>query len=179
VAAKKKAPKRSKPTRPVAKSKARVAKARVVKAKARRVQAIPAGYHTVTPYVVVSGVGKLLEFIKAAFGAKVKHQFAMPDGTVMHAEAKIGDSIIMLGEPRDGKAIPCMLYLYVKDTDKVYKQALAAGATSVMEPANQFYGDRNAGVRDGFGNQWWIGTHIEDVSPKEMARRMAAQQPPK
>ncbi len=91
----------------------------------------------------------------------------------MHAEMTIGDSRIMLGQPAPGQETHAMIHLYLPDTDATYKRALAAGATSVREPADQFYGDRSAGVRDEFGNQWYIATHIEDVSPEEMDRRMA------
>ena len=170
----KKAKKHSKPAKkPVRPAKKAAPKA---KAKAKKVQPIPAGFHTVTPYLTVRGVKGLIEFVKAAFGAKLKMAHAMPDGTVMHAEVKIGDSIVMMGEARD-KVLESMCYLYVKDTDKLYHQALKAGGTSIMEPVNQFYGDRNAAVKDAWGNQWWIGTHVEDVSPKEMNKRMAAQKP--
>jgi PhnB protein len=93
----------------------------------------------------------------------------------MHAELRIGDSVVMLADAAgDFKPLPCALYLYVPDADATYRRALEAGATSVMEPANQFYGDRNAGVKDPTGNQWWIGTHVEDVPPEEMARRRDA-----
>jgi uncharacterized glyoxalase superfamily protein PhnB len=91
----------------------------------------------------------------------------------MHAEMKLGDSKIMLGQPEPGKETNAMIHLYMPDTDASYKRALAAGATSVREPADQFYGDRSAGVRDQFGNQWYIATHVEDVSEEEMGRRMA------
>ena len=97
----------------------------------------------------------------------------MPDGNIMHAEIKIGDSMVMLGECRDQSPMNAMIYLYVKDTDKLYNQANKAGAESIMAPTNQFYGDRNAGVKDPCGNQWWIGTHVENVSPKEIQKRMA------
>lgn len=139
------------------------------------VKPIPEGYHTVTPYLVVPGVAKLIDFLEQAFGAQEKERHARPDGAIMHAEVKIGDSIVMMGEPMgEFKAIPAALYLYVEDVDAVYKRALEAGATSVMEPADQFYGDRNGGVKDPAGNLWWIATHIEDVSPEELARRAAA-----
>jgi uncharacterized glyoxalase superfamily protein PhnB len=93
----------------------------------------------------------------------------------MHAEVTIGDSVIMMGEPMgEFKPMPCMIYVYVEDTDAVYKQALKAGATSVMEPADQFYGDRNAGVKDMAGNLWWIATHVEDVAPEELEKRAQA-----
>jgi uncharacterized glyoxalase superfamily protein PhnB len=140
------------------------------------VKPIPDGYHTVTPYLVVPGVAKLITFLKQAFGAEETHPpTSRPDGAIMHAEVRIGDSRVMMGEPMgDYKPMPASLYLYVNDTDAVYKRALQAGATSIMEPANQFYGDRNAGVKDELGNFWWIGTHIEDVSPEEIAKRAEA-----
>ncbi len=140
------------------------------------VKPVPEGYHTITPYLIVSGVGPLLDFLERAFGAVLTHPpTTRPDGSVMHAEVRIGDSRLMMGEASDKyPAMPGSLYLYVEDTDAVYRRALQAGATSLMEPANQFYGDRNAGVKDKSGNSWWIGTHVEDVSPEEVARRAAA-----
>ena len=139
------------------------------------VRPIPEGYHSVTPYLVATGVDRLLEFVKEAFGATELHRSSRPDGTIMHAEIQIGDSRIMMGEAKEGfPPIHAALYLYVPDTDAVYKQAVAAGGTSIMEPADQFYGDRNAGVKDLSGNQWWIGTHIEDVEPEELKRRAEA-----
>jgi PhnB protein len=102
------------------------------------------------------------------------HRFSGPDGTVGHAEVRIGGSPVMMGEARGPwPAMPCAIYLYVNDTDAVYRRALAAGATSLMEPADQFYGDRNAGVKDPCGNFWWIATHKEDVSPEELQARAA------
>ena len=119
---------------------------------------------------------KLIDFAKRAFDAKVVMDMRQPDGTVMHAELQIGDSRIMLGQASEQhKPMPCGIYLYVPDTDTTYKKALAAGATSTMEPANQFYGDRNAGVRDQNGNMWWIGTHVEDVTPDELKKRAAEE----
>ena len=138
------------------------------------VKPIPDGYHNVTPYLVVNGVAKLIEFLKQVFDAKEIEHMQGPDGRIQHAEVRIGDSIIMFGEPLptgEWKPMPSMLYVYVLDTDATYKRALQAGATSVMEPADQFYGDRNAGVKDASGNTWWIATHIEDVSRDEMMRR--------
>ena len=140
------------------------------------VKAIPQGYHSVTPYLVVPGVAKLIEFLQQAFGAVLSHPpSSRPDGTIMHAEVKLGDSFIMMGEPMgEFKAMPAALYLYVPDTDATYARAIKAGGTSIMEPADQFYGDRNAGVKDTSGNHWWIGTHIEDVSPDELSKRAEA-----
>jgi uncharacterized glyoxalase superfamily protein PhnB len=139
------------------------------------VKAIPEGYHTVTPYLVVQGAPKLIDFLKQAFDAQERERMARPDGTIGHAEVKIGDSIVMMSEASEQwKPMPTGIYLYVNDTDAVYKRALQAGATSVMEPANQFYGDRSAGVRDPSGNNWWIATHQEDVAPEELKRRAEA-----
>jgi len=141
----------------------------------RSVQPIPDGSHTVTPYLVVEGIPKLIEFLKQAFGAQERGRMARPDGGIMHAEVKIGDSVVMMGEPMgDSKAKPSTLYLYVEDVDAVYQRAIQAGGASVREPADQFYGDRTGGVIDPCGNYWGIGTHIEDVSHEEMAKRFAA-----
>lgn len=140
------------------------------------VRPIPEGYHTVTPYLVVRGAAQLVEFMKQAFAAEEIQRMAMPDGTIMHAEVNIGDSRVMLGDAGgQNEPMPAMLHLYVEDADAFYKQALQAGATSLREPVNEFYGDRMAGVKDSFGNQWWLATHIEDVSPEEMAKRQAAR----
>ena len=134
---------------------------------------IPPGYATVTPYLCVADAAKLIEFLKQAFAAELIFRMDRPDGAVAHAEMTIGDSKIMLGQPAPGQETNAMIHLYMPDTDAVYARAIAAGATSVREPADQFYGDRSAGVRDQFGNQWYIATHIEDVSKEEMDRRMA------
>ncbi|TMA81275.1 MAG: VOC family protein [Deltaproteobacteria bacterium] len=141
------------------------------------VRAIPEGYHTVTPYLVVEGVPKLIEFLTRAFDAKEVFRMAMSDGTIRHAEVQIGDSRVMMGEAQGPhRPIPAMLHLYVADADAVYARALRAGATSITAPADQFYGDRTGGVQDACGNQWWIATHNEDVSAEELARRAEAAQ---
>jgi uncharacterized glyoxalase superfamily protein PhnB len=134
---------------------------------------IPDGFHTLTPYLVVDGAEKTIAFLQNAFGAQYEHQpTKRPDGKIMHATLKIGDSMLMIAEASErAKASPVMLYLYVPNVDAVYQKALKAGATSVMEPADQFYGDRSGGVKDAAGNQWYIGTHIEDVSPAELQKR--------
>lgn len=140
------------------------------------VKPIPKGYHTITPYLVVQGAAQFIDFLKQAFGAEEILRMAQPDGTIMHAEVKIGDSGVMLGEAGgENKPMPAMLHLYVEDMDGAYRRALQAGATSLREPADQFYGDRIGGVRDSFGNQWWLATHIEDVSADELAKRAADQ----
>ncbi len=136
---------------------------------------IPVGFHTVTPFLIVSGVEKLLDFMNAAFNAETSFVMKDPEGKVMHATAKIGDSILMLADANDKmEAMPCMLYLYVEDTDSVYAQAVAAGGQSLREPTDEFYGDRSAGIKDTWNNQWWIATHIEDVDIDEINRRAEA-----
>jgi PhnB protein len=131
---------------------------------ANNVKYIPEGHHTVSPYLVVTGVAQLIEFTKQAFGATEVHLSKRPDGSVQHAEVKIGDSIVMMGEGGPGgKHFPGMLHLYMEDVDAVYQRAVQAGAKSVREPADQPYGDRSGGVEDTFGNQWWISTHVKDV----------------
>ena len=136
---------------------------------------IPKGYHTVTPVLTVHGAAKLIEFLKQAFDAKETYRLPGPNGEVMHAEVKIGDSMVMVGEATDQwKPMPATIALYVEDTDAWYKRALQAGATSVREPSDQFYGDRSAGVKDSAGNRWWIHTHIEDVPPDEIKKRAEA-----
>ena len=141
------------------------------------VRAIPDSYRRVTPYLIVGGVAGVIDFLKQTFDAEEVHpRMSRPDGAIMHAEVKIGDSILMMGEPVGMlPAMPGGFYVYVNDTDASYQRALAAGATSVMAPANQFYGDRNAGVKDQAGNIWWIATHQEDVAPEELERRAAAR----
>jgi PhnB protein len=136
------------------------------------VKPIPDGYHTITPYIVVEGAAKFIEFLTQAFDAKVKERMVRPDGKVAHAEVILGDSILMLGETTaEAKLQSAGIYLYVPDVDATYRRALQAGATSVAEPADQFYGDRNARVRDAWGNFWGIASHVEDVPPEEMKRR--------
>jgi len=139
------------------------------------VKPIPDGYHSITPFLIVPGAAKLLDFLQQAFEAQELHRMPRPDGTIMHAEVRIGDSLVMMGEPMgDGQPLFGSLYLYVHDVDAVYKRALQAGAISTSEPADQFYGDRSAGIKDPVGNQWWIATHKEDVPPEEIARRAKA-----
>jgi uncharacterized glyoxalase superfamily protein PhnB len=139
------------------------------------VKPIPDGYNTATPYLVVEGASKLIDFLKQAFMATEIYRMTRPDGKVGHAEVKIGDSVIMLGDMGGKwKSMPSSIYLYVPNIDATYRQAVEAGAISLMEPADQFYGDRSAGVRDPFGNHWFIATHIEDVSAEELTRREQA-----
>lgn len=125
-------------------------------------------------YLLVQGADKLIDFVKKAFDAKETDRYSMPDGSVGHAEIRLGDSVIMLSEAMGEEYKPMIagIHLYVENCDATYQRALNAGATSTMQPADQFYGDRSAGVRDPFGNQWWIATHKEDLSKEEITKRM-------
>jgi PhnB protein len=144
---------------------------------------IPEGYHSVTPYLIVTGAASAIEFYKHAFGAKELMRIPHPDGRVGHAELQIGDSRIMLADefPEMGARSPMTLggtpvgiQLYVDDVDAVTTRALAAGAKTLRPVKDQFYGDRSGTLSDPFGHQWTISTHKEDVSLEEMQRRAAA-----
>jgi PhnB protein len=144
------------------------------------VNPIPEGYQRVTPYLVVDDAAALLDFVTQVFDAQQRgDRFKTPEGRIGHAEFTIGDSVVMCADAStsdQGQAIPGVLNVYVEDVDKAYARALEAGATSLREVADQFYGDRTGGVRDSNGNQWWIASHVEDVSPEEMAKRAAEAQ---
>jgi len=145
------------------------------------VKPIPENYHSVTPYLIVNGAAKAIDFYKKAFGATELMRFPGPNNTVMHAEIKIGDSPIMLADeqqshrgPQAFGGSPVSLMLYVDNVDKIFKQAVDNGAKSVRDVADQFYGDRVGTLTDPFGHTSSIGTHVEDVSMEEMQKRMAA-----
>ena len=147
------------------------------------VKPVPDGYHTVTPYLVVRGAAAALEFYAKAFGAREVFRMAGPGGSVPHAEMKIGDSVVMIGDecPAMGATAPptlggsaVSLLLYVPDVDASVARAAAAGCTVQMPPTDMFWGDRYGKLQDPFGHVWGIATHKEDVSPEEMARRAAA-----
>lgn len=139
------------------------------------VKPIPDGYTTITPYLTVDNADRLSHFMREAFGAQTLHEMRSPDGTFWHGEYQIGNARLMVGQENENwKARPGTIYLYVPNTDETFKKAVAAGAKSLMEPADQFYGDRNAGVEDPCGNYWWIATHVEDVADDELKRRAAA-----
>jgi PhnB protein len=141
------------------------------------VKPIPDGYHSLTPIVTVEGASKLIDFLKQVFNAEEDEVYRGPDGRVIHAELRIGDSIVMLSDSTlEFPALPAMINVYTEDVDAAYERALKAGATSLREPSNQFYGDRTAGVKDANGNQWWIATHVEDVSQEELEKRMKARE---
>ena len=143
---------------------------------------IPEGLHTITPHLTVKGAAQAIEFYKKAFGAIEKSRFAGPNGLIMHASLKIGDSSFFLADEmpgmEDGSVSPTqlgkttvVLNLYVEDCDKLYKQAVAAGAKSTMPLSDQFWGDRYGHVKDPFGHVWAIATHKEDVPKAEMEKR--------
>ena len=136
------------------------------------VKPIPEGYHAVTPYLFLKDAASFMDFAQRAFDAQERVKMLDDKGEVRHGEIQIGDSRIMLSQARDEfKPLPLALHLYVGDCDATYAAALEAGAESTMEPEDQFYGDRMAGVRDAEGQIWWIATHLEDIPPEEMERR--------
>jgi len=147
------------------------------------VKPIPEGYHSVTPYLIVDGGARAIEFYKQAFGATEVFRMDGPDGKIAHAEIKIGDSHVMLGDesPEMGSrgpgafgGSPVTLMLYVEDVDATVNRAVEAGAQLTRPVANQFYGDRTGGVKDPFGHAWYIATHVEDVPYEELQKRAAA-----
>ncbi len=129
------------------------------------VKAVPAGWHTVTPRLFVPDAAKLVDFLKHAFGASGDFRNDGP------SEIHIGDSIVMVSEAGVREAMPAFLYLYLEDTDGAYRRALEAGASVIEAPADMFYGDRRATVKDPFGNIWQIATHKEDLSLEEIRKR--------
>jgi PhnB protein len=147
------------------------------------VKAIPDGYHSVTPYLIVRGGARALDFYKKAFGAAELFRMDGPGGTIGHAEIKIGNSILMLADeaPEMGARSPdaiggsaVHLMIYVEDCDRVFKRALEHGARETRPLKDQFYGDRSGNLTDPFGHCWTIATHKEDVSPEELQRRADA-----
>lgn len=148
------------------------------------VKPVPEGYHTATPYLIVEGAAKALDFYKRAFGATERFRFDGPEGRLLHAELQLGDSVILLADevPEMGHRSPLAIggtpvstLLYVPDVDAVFNRAIGAGAQSMRPVQNQFYGDRSGTLRDPFGHVWTIATHVEDVSEEEMRRRMAGR----
>lgn len=138
---------------------------------------VPAGMHTVTPHLVCAGAAEAIEFYKKAFGAEELNRLPGPDGKLMHAEIRIGDSTVMLVDenpewgsmsPVTLKGSPVTLHLYVADVDAAWERALAAGAIGAMPPADMFWGDRFAALSDPFGHSWSLATHVRDVSEEEM-----------
>jgi PhnB protein len=132
---------------------------------------VPEGHNAVCPYLVVASASGLIEFLKRTFDAVELSRMGPPNGPIMHAEVRIGDSIVMMGE---GQPFPAQIHCYVPDVDATYQRALGAGATSTREPTTMFYGDRISMVKDAWGNSWAISSHVEDVSDEEMLRRMTS-----
>ena len=146
------------------------------------VKPIPDGYPQVTPYLCVDGAAAAIEFYSTVFGAKERMRMPAPDGRIGHAELQFGDSVVMLSDeypemgvkgPKSLGGTPVTLSVYVEDVDAVFGQAVQAGASALRQPENQFYGDRSGQFEDPFGHRWNVATHVEDVSPDEMARRAA------
>jgi PhnB protein len=147
------------------------------------VKAIPDGYPIVIPYLYVKGAAKAIEFYKNVFGAVEKVRMPGPNESVGHAELTFGDSMVMLSDehpqmgalgPQSVGGSPVTLHVYAADVDAVVQKAVAAGATLDRPVKNQFYGDRTGLIIDPFGHKWYVATHVEDVSPEEMKKRMAA-----
>ncbi|HEV7627245.1 MAG TPA: VOC family protein [Streptomyces sp.] len=138
------------------------------------VKPVPTGYCTVTPWIISRDTVQLIDYVKRAFDAEELACLTGEDGTVGHAEVRIGDSVVMMFDAKPGwPPTPGFLRLYVEDADAVHRQAVAAGGTSVTEVTHLFFGDRVGRVLDPLGNLWWIQTRVEDVSPEEMERRLA------
>jgi uncharacterized glyoxalase superfamily protein PhnB len=138
-----------------------------------QVKKIPDGYRTVTPFLNIKGAAEAIEFYKKAFAAEERARMAGPDGMIMHAEIKIGDSIVMLAEAMMNAPTQSSCHLYVDDVDAAWKRATAAGAKVEMPLDKMFWGDRYGVLSDRWGNRWAIATHVEDVSPQEMQKRAA------
>jgi PhnB protein len=151
---------------------------------AKKAPAIPQGFHTVTPSLFVAGATKAIEFYKKALGAEELMRSAGPDGSIMHAELRIGDSIIMLADempgmgargPRSIGGTPVSFFVYGENVDVAWKRAVDAGAKELVPLADQFWGDRTGCLEDPFGHQWWLAQHLEDLTPEEIRQRAEAQ----
>ena len=150
---------------------------------ANKAQAIPKGYHTVTPSLVVAGAAKAIDFYKKALGAEEVMRFPGPDGKIMHAEIRVGDSIIMLSDemPEHGARGPkaiggtsVSLFVYGENVDAAWKRAVDAGAKPIMPLADQFWGDRGGSLEDPFGHHWWLAQHIQDLTPEQIRKNADA-----
>lgn len=148
-----------------------------------KVKAVPQGYHTATPHLTVQGAAAAIDFYKRAFGAKEIFRMPGPDGKIMHSEITIGDSHVMLSDespatetkaPQTLNGTATSIFLYLEDVDATFKQAIKAGATETMPPQNMFWGDRFGKLTDPFGHRWMLASHIEDLSPAEIEKRMVS-----
>jgi len=135
----------------------------------------PDGYQSVIPYLHVNGAARMIAFMKQAFDAQEIAIYPRPDGSVSHGAVRIADTVVELADGGEQwPAMPCALHIYVPNVDAIYRRALKAGATSIQEPADQFYGERSAAVKDFCGNNWYIATQIEELNREEIDKRIAA-----
>ena len=150
---------------------------------ATKAQATPKGYHTVTPSLFVAGAAKAIDFYKKALGAEELMRFPAPDGTIMHAEIRIGDSIIMLADempdqggrgPKSIGGTPVSFFVYGENVDAAWKRAVDAGAKEIMPLEDQFWGDRAGCFEDPFGHHWWLAQHVQDLTPEEIKKAAAS-----
>jgi PhnB protein len=150
---------------------------------AKKAQAIPKGFHSITPSLFVAGAAKAIDFYKKAFGAEERMRFPAPDGSIMYAELKIGDSTIMLGDempdqggrgPRTIGGTPVSFFLYRENVDAEWKKAIDAGAREIVPLADQFWGDRAGCIEDPFGHQWWLAQHMQDLTEEELRKNAEA-----
>ena len=146
---------------------------------ATKAQAIPKGHHTVTPSLFVAGAAKAIDFYRKALAAEEVMRFPAPDGTIMHAELRIGDSIIMLADempdqggrgPKSIGGTPVSFFVYGENVDAAWKRAVDAGAKPIVPLADQFWGDRTGCLEDPFGHQWWLAQHMQDLTPEEIRK---------
>ena len=144
---------------------------------------LPKGYHTATPYLIIGGASAAVEFYKLAFDAQEIMRLPGPDGKIGHCEIKIGDSVIMLADeslqmgaksPKTIGGTPITIMIYVPDVDAVVEKSVKAGAVLTRPIEDKFYGDRAGGITDPFGHQWYVATHVKDVTPEEMEKAAAA-----
>jgi PhnB protein len=150
---------------------------------AQKTQAIPKGFHSITPSLFVAGAAKAIDFYKKAFGAEERMRFPAPDGSIMYAELKIGDSTIMLGDempdqggrgPKTIGGTPVSFFLYRENVDAEWKKAINAGAREIVPLADQFWGDRAGCIEDPFGHQWWLAQHMQDLTEEELRKNAEA-----
>lgn len=179
--AKRKTAKRKAPKRKTAKTKRKASKKTSRKSK-KQVTAIPKGYHSITPYLIINDASNAIEFYKKAFGAKVVMKMEQPSGKISHAELKIGDAKIMLADehperdarsPQSYGGTPVGIHLYIKNVDSIVDKALSNGARLISPVQNMFYGDRSGTLEDPYGHKWFVSTHIENVSANQMKKRAA------
>jgi uncharacterized glyoxalase superfamily protein PhnB len=150
---------------------------------ANKAQAVPKGYHTVTPSLFVTGAAKAIEFYQKALGAEELMRFPGPGGAIMHAEIKIGDSIVMLADempeqggrgPKSIGGTPVSFFVYREDVESAWKRAVDAGAKVLVPLADQFWGDRTGCLEDPFGHQWWLAQHVQDLTPDQIQKNAEA-----